>query len=212
MTSPPRVSLAGQLHRRAALDSTHGMQRCVPPADPFPPGPASPPGPAQGAPGGWGCRRPTNRSHLLRRAQDGVDFGEQRDFLGQRPRTVPRPICWAIAVRRRRSGCPRRMRWLDDRQHLPADQALVTCCRMTTENWSSSQRASLITDMVPTSTRRSPSNLPTEICVCSRTFYTTGPAVLARGVRGIFCAGRAPAKPPTAGRPHAGEAPVKPDT
>jgi hypothetical protein len=104
--------------RRTALDGTHGMQRRVPPVVVLHPRPASRPGPAQGAPGDWGCRHPTTRAQLLRLTQDGVDFGEQRDFLGNRPRFVPSPICWVIAVRRRRSALPRRARWLDDRQHL----------------------------------------------------------------------------------------------
>jgi hypothetical protein len=118
MTSPPCVNVVQVGLRRAALDGTHGMQRRVPPVVLLHPRPASRPGPAQGAPGDWGCRRPTTRADLLRLTQDGVDFGEQRDFLGNRTQLVPSPMYWAIAVRRRRSALPRRARWLDDRQHL----------------------------------------------------------------------------------------------
>ena len=211
MTSPPRVSLAGRLHRRAALDSTHRMQRCVPPADPLPPGPASRPGPAQGAPGDWGCRRPTNRSHLLRRTQDGVDFGEQRDFLGKRPRTVPSPICWAIAVRRRRSTCPRRRRWLDDRQHLTG--------RSSVDDLLPNDDGESV--VIPESvTYRHGSHLHTSISVelakaksVSETilFIRLDPLFWQEVCAGFFCAGRAPARPPTAGTQPAGEALAKPD-
>jgi hypothetical protein len=119
MTSPPCVSVSNALSRRAALDRTHRPRWSAPPSARLQPSPTSRPGPAQGTPGHWWCRPLTKEGHpFCRRAQDGVDLDEQRDFLGQRVQTNPRATIWNFAAHRRRRARPRHQHWLTNRQHL----------------------------------------------------------------------------------------------